>query len=387
MPERGTQTIAIPDNATGSRFFDRLPKEIRSEIYQLAYAPDRTGVVKINTLSGVVGNEWDRRDPRAWGQPNPAGPFMSADQLMKPFIPQLLVNKQFYQEALEEYFRKLVLDRSFLSVSKKESQAIWQNLNTLNIESTRAALVGQPRSRDYDAWTGNYIESALSQGLTDFQRLETLQLDVSEDIFRCFHDHIPCLHKYTDQDFDRISDLKVLSKVSSLKTVVLVPMTSQLAKTQPEHDTVAENFAELQKYIDKQIESKVKDSDEENESDSGWDRLHVSGIVDDDDHGNSDNNVWGRLKSRHSSAAMSHRPSVRPLSRLRAPSVVWETQASELANETQPCDIPWRPWLSQLLEKHRMLVLCIAAAFTLALLLCLLVFVVLLALLVVKMAV
>lgn len=70
MPERGTQTIAIPDNATGSRFFDRLPKEIRNEIYQLAYAPDRTGVVEINTLPGVVGSEWDRRNGGVWGQPN-----------------------------------------------------------------------------------------------------------------------------------------------------------------------------------------------------------------------------------------------------------------------------------------------------------------------------
>ncbi|KXS94545.1 hypothetical protein AC578_7489 [Pseudocercospora eumusae] len=247
MPSRSTQTI---DPAIRSRFFAKLPRELRNEIYRLAYAAERNGVVKLGIKHDMIQAEWRNRDPfpkSIMRQHLFIRPLKSSDHFTEPVMHQFLVNKQYYREAVEEYFREFALDHRYLSFPAEKSTAVRQNLRFLDIKWSQSHLCKSIRNRDLPFY-----------GLREFVSLRKLQIGVFDTVFQSFRNRIPCLHTYNDADFDRISDIDILLKVPALDTIRLLPAASNLPRDQQERDTLAANFDALQKYIDRRLEKAKK---------------------------------------------------------------------------------------------------------------------------------
>lgn len=195
--------------------------------------------------------------------------------------------------------------------------------------------------------------------LWKYEKLETLRIFVSESIFKRFVDRVPCLHTYSDRDFDRFLDLHALARVKTLKRVVLMPMPSHLAKTSQEQEVLRRNFEALQGFVDRMVKEKEKDRE-------------ILRWVDGDGDGDGDEDA--ELELRRSLSRLSEleevvdwdswsqagRESLRDASAWGiGPVTTTAWKKREEANPENPTT--WLLKLSGWLEEYRMLLFCVVA--------------------------
>ncbi|KAK4627299.1 hypothetical protein CLAFUW4_05137 [Fulvia fulva] len=247
--------------STPKTTFFHLAREIRDHVYELAYIADGDEEIKITSLKAwcakardqraAVKREKDLMASMPYLAPLPAQPpLLPLSQLSPPLCPlfAMLVNKQFYQEAMETYFRCNTVHYGRFEYNylifrfgglSDYCPLIKTYLTKLNAEWKNDTIgqIGRDRGpsvfKHISKWTG----------------VRELRLEVDDEVFAAFTTRFACSDTYTDEDFAQLDNVRRMCSMPSLQNVKLTPKASALASTKEEEMHWQHNVTALENYI------------------------------------------------------------------------------------------------------------------------------------------
>ncbi|KAK4627481.1 uncharacterized protein CLAFUR5_11767 [Fulvia fulva] len=232
------------DNATMAQQpppFSRLAREIRDEIYRLAYPPNsrwlcpqpHVQVLKtFRTLRRAIGGY--RPEPTS-SPPVPCIPECPLNAM--------IVNKQYYSEAAQVYFETTAL------VDEDREKGVSTELFALvpSLQTRVIKFSGDWRSMD---------EREGRPVLPEMPNLKRLTLYIDDDTFDTVtHKHI-CIDEFNGSDFAHFQDVKELLRFPSLQKVELTAGYCSMAIIPEEEKIWARNIAVLETYINERLQQR-----------------------------------------------------------------------------------------------------------------------------------
>ncbi|KXS94544.1 hypothetical protein AC578_7488 [Pseudocercospora eumusae] len=223
----------------GTPFFDKLPREIRDEIYRLAYVEESGRVVRI-----ISRKDWveGAREGRRYG-----GYYDNRRGTSKTFPdPPLLamhVSRQFEAEAVQQWFRHQTVDCLNLTM--------WNDLCkrdpriTDNVISLRCS------------WRGGISCAPLFASIRACKSMRELQLKISDSAFDAIDGFLACQDDYGSREFCKLEAQMGLCSMKALQKVAFSPVKTRhitLAQTPEEKRKWESNLLEFEDYINRRIQ-------------------------------------------------------------------------------------------------------------------------------------
>ena len=224
-----------------------LPRELRDQIFRLAFVQNEEGVSKIIAIEKWLDDERERRRRHALRRTSTIIPTPP------PFVPRpmptcplyaMIVNKQFFDEAATAYLRYQTLKcddmwtfNKFCNTSKPLKAHITKFVCRWN---KRAEPKGM------DSWS-------FFCGLRKCASLRELRMTVHDKVFDILQNRLVCAESLTAADFREIQEVYDLISMPSLQRVSLTAEPSGLAATEEEQTQWRENVAAMEQFLNKSL--------------------------------------------------------------------------------------------------------------------------------------